>query len=136
MVDSLATTDWSGSCSEDERSIVRSPERAAGHFTARALGASVDLMPGRIGERVVEDAERPFPVGDLDAESLAGLRVGDGDDSAIVALAPEQQDIDSVVRALVEFAEVIAHDAQGVTGGWSVECGQPIKRVWMASDLR
>lgn len=115
MVDSLGTTDWRRSCSENEWSIVRSPERAAGHFTARAFGASVDLMPRRVGERVVEDAQRPFPVGNLDAESLAGLRVGDGDDSAIVALMPEQQDIDAVVRAPVELAEVIAHDAQTVS---------------------
>jgi hypothetical protein len=64
---------------------------------------------------VVEDAQRRFPVGNLDAESLAGLGVGDGDDSATVALAPEEQDIDAVVGALVELAEVIAHDAHTVS---------------------
>jgi hypothetical protein len=47
-------------------------------------------------------------------KALAGFPVGDGDDHAIVALAPEQPDVDAVIGAVVEFAEGIGHGAAKV----------------------
>src|SRR4029077_14170463 len=76
--------------------------------------ASVDAMPGGERVRVMEDVQRRLPIGNLDAEPVAGLPVGDRDDRAIVAFAPQQPDFDAVVGAVAELVEVIAHGASTV----------------------
>jgi hypothetical protein len=57
----------------------------------------------------MEDVERSLTRSDRDLEAIAGLAVGDGDEDLVVALAPEQPDVDAVVGALVEFVKAVTH---------------------------
>jgi hypothetical protein len=76
--------------------------------------ARVAAGSGGVGERVMEHIEGAFALGDVDGEALASLPVGYGDDHATVALAPEQPDVDAVMRTVVELAEVIGHGPEKV----------------------
>ena len=114
MVECIGTTAWRASCSEIEGGVGialllgGAKVGLLGRVFVR-LRARVDAMPG--GERVgvMKDVQRRLPIGNLDAEPVAGLPVGDRDDHAIVALVPEQSDIDAVVGAVAELVEVIGH---------------------------
>jgi hypothetical protein len=114
MVDSIGTTDWRASCSEIEGGVgiallLGGAKVALLRRVFVRLRARVDAMPGGERVRVMEDVQRRFPIGNLDAEPVAGLPVGDRDDHAIVTLVPEEPDIDAVVGAVAELVEVIAH---------------------------
>jgi hypothetical protein len=53
----------------------------------------------------MEDVQGSLSLANLDLEARAGLPIDDRDEDLIVALAPEEPDIDTVVGALVEFVE-------------------------------
>ena len=93
----------------------------------------------------MQHVEGALALGDVDSKALASLPVGDGDDHAIVALAPEQPEVDAVVRAVVELAEVIGDDAEkvparprrGNTGAPANRRGVvPTYLPWLARRLR
>src|SRR4051812_2942095 len=59
----------------------------------------------------MEDVEHPLVVADLELEAAPRSAVFHHDDHAVVALAPEQPDVEAVVRAAVELAKGIDHGA-------------------------
>src|SRR5918999_6577158 len=100
-VDACGAT-GSASC-RPERRARRSSCRPCRHVAA--FGARVDAAPRRVGVRVMEDVERSLAGTNLDPEALAGLLVGDSHEDLIVALAPQQPDVEPIVAAMVEFAK-------------------------------
>jgi hypothetical protein len=57
----------------------------------------------------MEDIQRPLVTPDVEVEAVAALAVVDGDDDAVVRLAPQQADVDAVGQAAVELDQVCMH---------------------------
>src|SRR4051794_25198311 len=58
---------------------------------------------------MVEDVEGLLAVAHRDREAIAGLVVRDGHQHRVVALAPEQPDVDQVGLAVVKLSEGLVH---------------------------
>ena len=108
---------------------------AADAQAALRLGVDLDAVPGGIGVRVMEDVVRTLALAKLDREAVARLVVGHRHDHLVVVLAPEQPDVDAVVRAVVKFAKGLVHGTGKVPSrGPCVPWRQPVRprSGWLA----